>query len=296
MLSSKLLEEVPTMNNSHRILTIAKYEWRRALARKKVALLITLTIIAEFLPYIVLTQLPIPQFIQNVKSFMWLAGTLLPHGLLLQFIAIFIATGSTAEEYEQGTADTILSKPIKRTEYLLGKFIGGYTLFAFIALLTSFLALILSYSVFGPQQSAEYAPAIYLAIVFSTLVFFSIGFMTGELFRVSSLAYLVSSTTFISALILGPILILASNLTGDPFYLDVVKWLPNWGALNLPTLAARALFLQNLRLPFGGGDTSLTVSGSILESIISIAIYASVPMAITILRFLKSDITNKSAG
>jgi len=279
------------LNNSQRILTIAKYEWRRALARKKVSLLIILTIVTEFVPYIVLTQLPIPQAIQSIKSFMWLVGTILPYGLLLQFVAIFIATGSTAEEYEQGTADTILTKPVRRTEYLLGKFVGGYTLFAFIALITSSLAVTLSYGVFGPQKYAEYAPMMYIAIIFSTLVFFSIGFMTGELFRVSSLAYLVSSTIFIFALVLGPFLILASTLTGDQFYLDIVKWLPNWGSSNLPMMVARALFLQNLRLPFGGGDFNLTVSGTMTEAIVSIIIYTSVPIAIAFFRFLKSDIT-----
>jgi len=279
------------VNNSQRILTIAKYEWRRALARKKVSLLIILTIVTEFVPYIVLTQLPIPQAIQSIKSFMWLVGTILPYGLLLQFVAIFIATGSTAEEYEQGTADTILTKPVRRTEYLFGKLIGGYTLFAFIALITSSLAVTLSYGVFGPQQYAEYAPMMYIAIIFSTLVFFSIGFMTGELFRVSSLAYLVSSTIFIFALVLGPFLILASNLTGEQFYLNIVKWLPNWGSSNLPMMVARALFLQNLRLPFGGGDFNLTVSGTMAEAIVSIVIYTSVPIAIAFFRFLKSDIT-----
>jgi len=286
---------VHNTNNSQQIFTIAKYEWRRALARKKVSLLIILTIIAEFLPYIVLTQLPIPRVIQNVKSLMWLVGTIFPHGLLLQFIAIFIATSSTAEEYEQGTADIILSKPMSRTEYLLGKFVGGYTLLAFIAFITSSLAIILSYAVFGSQQYVEYSPTIYIAIIFSTLAFFSIGFMTGELFRVSSLAYLVSSSVFISAVILGPFLILASNLTGEQFYLGVVKWLPNWGPTNLPIMTAKVLFLQNSILPFGLGDSFLTVSGTIIEAVVSIIAYSSIPIAISFLRFLRSDITNKSS-
>ena len=56
-------------------------------------------------------------------------------------------------------------------------------------------------------------------------------------------------------------------------------------------MVARALFLQNLRLPFGGGDSNLTVSGTIAEAIVSIIIYTSVPIAIAFFRFLRSDIT-----
>ena len=283
------------MNNIQRILTIARYEWRRALARRKVFLLIVLTITAEFLPFIVLTQLPIPPAIRIVHSLMWLVGTIFPHALFLQFIAIFISTGATAEEYEQGTADSILSKPIRRTEYLIGKFIGGYSLFAFTAFLTSALAMILSYSTFGPQEFAEFAPAIYISIIFSSLVFFTMGFMTGEVFRTSSLAYLVSSTVFIASLILGPFLLLASNLTGEQFYLDIVRWLPNWGASNLPMMVAKTLFLQNIRLPFGLGDFGIAVNGTILQALMSISIYTTVPMVIAFLRFLRSDVTNKSS-
>ena len=281
------------MNQGKSILTIGQYEWRRALARKKVALLIIFTILVEFLPFAVLTLLPLPSFLQEVSGMMWFIGALTPHFFFLQFVALLIGSGSTAEEYGQGTADIILSKPISKMSYLIGKFFGGLTLFSFIALLTTVLAILLSTLTFGAQLNLEFAPIIYLSLIFSTLVFFSLGFVMGEVFRSPTIAYLIASSIYITSFILGPFLLFANSLTGDPFYLDISKALPTWSVQNFPIIISQELFLGTNTLPFIASSGPV-VGGTLLEAFTGILVYSSIAIVISFFRFLKSDVTKKS--
>lgn len=281
------------MNQVKSIFTISQYEWKRALARKKVALLILFTVLVEFLPFAVLTLLPFPSFLQEITGMIWIIGALTPHFFFLQFAALLIGSGSTAEEYSQGTADIILSKPISKISYLIGKFFGGFTLFSFIALLTTILAIILSTLTFGAQSSLEFAPVVYLSIVFSTLVFFSIGFAMGEIFRSPTIAYMVASSIYIISFILSPFLVFANSLTGDPFYLEISRILPTWSVQNFPIMLSQELFLGTDALPFVS-SSGPQVGGTLVEAFTIILIYSSIAITISFIRFLYSDVTKKS--
>ena len=280
------------MNQGKSILTISQYEWRRALARKKVALLILFTILVEFLPFAVITLLPLPSFIQDVSGIMWFIGALTPHFFFLQFVALLIGSGATAEEYGQGTADIILSKPISKMSYLIGKFLGGLTLFSFIALLTTILAILLSTFTFGAQSYLEFAPVVYFSLVFSTLVFFSFGFVMGEVFRSPTIAYLIASSIYIMSFILSPFLVFANSLTGDPFYLDISRALPTWSVQNFPIIISQELFLGFDSIPFISSGPM--VGGTLLEAFTGILVYSSIGIVISFLRFLRTDVTKKS--
>ncbi len=123
-------------------------------------------------------------------SFMWIFGVLEGQSFFLPLIAIIIAGGSMSEEYEHGTADILLSKPITRIEYLSGKFLGGFSVLAMIEALTTFVGVVLSLVLFGSQSSLQFSPLMFLAIVYSSLVFFCLSFMLSEVFRGSTLAML----------------------------------------------------------------------------------------------------------
>ncbi len=279
--------------NPASIRIVAAYEWRRALARRKVALLVFFTLIVEFLPFLVLNLLPIPGFLQGVTSMMWFVGAIVPHFFFLQFTALLIGSGATAEEYEQGTADIILAKPLSRTSYQIGKFLGGLSLFSFIALLTTVLAIVLSSLTFGVQMNLQFAPLIYLSIIFSTLVFFTFGFVSGEIFRSPGLAYLVSSSVFITSFIMLPFLVLANALTGAEIYLNLGRALPIWSVQNLPLSVGEALFTGSNDflsiLSFGP-----TVEGTLTQAVIGVLGYTLAGISIAFARFLLTDITKKS--
>ncbi|QKR00316.1 ABC transporter permease [Metallosphaera tengchongensis] len=220
------------------------YELRRSIARKKVISLIAITVFFEVGVYVALSEVRSPrieQLISPIQPILWLAGVLLPQSLLLHFIAISIASGSLSEEYEQGTVDFFLTKPITRAKFGLGKLIGGYILVISIYMLMVTLALALSEILFGYQVELQYLPGLVATVIFSSLTFYAISFMSGELLRRSSLAFLISSSILIGSVLIGAVLVFVARLTGDQVFNSVAISLPSWGATELPFLYAGSI-------------------------------------------------------
>lgn len=96
---------------------------------------------------------------------MTLALTLLS-GLLA---SVLCASSSLAQEIRQGTALTVLSKPVDRATFLLGKFAGlagALTLLTFVNLVAALLASRMAFDAYGDtdrQSVAIYAGAVALA-------------------------------------------------------------------------------------------------------------------------------------
>lgn len=70
-------------------------------------------------------------------------------------VALFIFSTAVASEIRKGTIRLTLSKPVSRTQFLLGKYLGGVVVMAAFALLTS-LAILL----FAQTQNMELSPVI----------------------------------------------------------------------------------------------------------------------------------------
>jgi len=70
-------------------------------------------------------------------------------------VALFIFSTAVASEIRKGTIRLTLSKPVSRTQFLLGKYLGGVTVMAAFALLTSLAILI-----FAQTQNLELSPVI----------------------------------------------------------------------------------------------------------------------------------------
>lgn len=173
----------------------------------------------------------IPSF---VNPYVWIAGVLIPVPLFIPFIAIFIAAGAMSEEYEQGTAELLLSKPVSKMEYVTGKYLGGYVLLLLILLLSTIVSLVSATVAFGTQLSLEILPGIYIVIAYASLLFFSIAFMLGELLRRSSIAYILSSAVLFTSNILGFYLSLIYRLTGNVLYHNAQLFLPTSATESLP--------------------------------------------------------------
>ena len=271
------------------------YEWRRAIARRKVLLLIIVTVLFEVAPFIVFTTLREPtiqNFIRAFSDIAWLIGVLAPQGLFIHLTALLIAAGATAEEYEQGTVDMLLTKPLTRIEYLTGKFLGGFTLAGFVSLLLALLGIFLARVTFGPQQFLEYAPFVWLSSLYTILLFYSVGFMLGELYRRSGHALITGVSVLISSVVLTGILFFAFTLTQDEFYLSLTKVLPSWSTGNLPNMVATELFLKNRAISFL--QFGPRIEGTIPEAAAYVLVYAVASIAITVARFLRSDIPRRT--
>lgn len=271
---------------------IARYEMLRAFARRKVLLLLILTLLFEAFPFLILTRLPRAVIPSGAEGLMWLVGILIPQSLFIHILAVLVSSGAMAEEYEQGTADILLSKPLAKSEYIAGKFVGGFILMALTAGLAVVLGVVFAHLSFGPQLYVEYAPLLYLSITLSTFTFYSMGFMLGEVLRKTTVTYLIGSTILVASLALGTYLFIAYSLTSDTFYLNFAKALPSWGTTNLPMILAREMFLRGpstLSIFLGG----LSPQGSSLEATGFIIIYTLTFVLISVLRFARSDISKR---
>ena len=292
------------MSAFRRAAVIAGYEWRRALAKKKVLALVILAVLFETLPFVLLTGVA-PAFVtEEVKVTMWVFGALSGQSLFIQLVAMIIAGGSMAEEYEQGTADIMLSKPIKKDEYLAGKFLGGFLLLAFVEAIMVVLGIIFAFAFFGPQRDLLFVPLVFLAIFYSTLVFFSLAFMFGEVFRRSTLSILATFGILVVSSIASTFLSLLyqqSLMGGAPnqFYLDASRWFPTWSATSFPSLLISDLikWQQNpfLFVTGTGNPLQFRTSGDVQLAAIMIGVYSLVFILIAAVRVVKSDVTKKVA-
>lgn len=286
------------MNAFQRIAIIVGYEWRRALAKKKFLVLLILALALQVglfaLFYYFFTNPP-PGFtvigpsLEEVKAMMWLVGVLGPQGLFIPLIAIVIAGGSMSEEYEHGTADILLSKPITKIEYMTGKFLGGLALLGFVIALTTTLGATLAYGLFGPQESIQFAPVIYLVLLYSNMLFFSMAFMFSEVFRKTTLSILATVSILVASAFIGGILSTMYFMTQEQLYLEVSKWLPSWSVSNLPSFVASELITapQSPFVSMPGGDIQLAAA--------IIAVYTIASILIATIKLVRSDVTKKAA-
>ncbi|EWG07613.1 MAG: ABC transporter permease [Candidatus Aramenus sulfurataquae] len=273
---------------------IVTYEIKRAVARKKVITIIGITLLFEVGVYVALSQVKTPRIetiLGPISSLLWLVGVLLPQSLLLHFITISISSGALSEEYEQGTVDFFLTKPITRLQFLTGKYLGGFLLVTLVYAFMVFLSLMLSELLFGSQIDLGYLPALFLSVEFSSLTFFSIAFMIGEVLRRSSLAFLISSTVLIGSILIGTVLEFVSRLTGSSIFTSIAIALPAWGAVELPYIYAQGI--PNASLIVQALEIFPAISGTEIEAIAYVVLYSGVSTVLAFVSFLNRDIPKR---
>jgi ABC-2 type transport system permease protein len=215
-------------------LAFTLYEIRRALARKKVLAVVIPTILLDTLPYYILSTSGADIIPGAVFPYVWVAGVFAPFSLFIQFTAILIAAGAMSEEYEQGTAELLLSKPVSRTEYFVGKFLGGYLLLFFVILLSAVLSVATAFATYGPQSGLDILPGIVLSQAYASALFYSLAYMLGELIRRSSLSYIFASAVFLSSQLIGVYMSFVYQLTGKEIYRTIHVFMPTAPVDSLP--------------------------------------------------------------
>jgi ABC-type transport system involved in multi-copper enzyme maturation permease subunit len=135
------------------------------------------------------------------------------------FFSVFIGISAVSREVERRTIFTLLSKPVRRAEFLVGKFLGlGLTLAVNVSVMTAGL-IALAWALEG-----RWTPRIALAAIY-TLMVFVIGRLSADLMQFAAQFGGSSLKTTITAL----------------YYL-----LPNLSRFNLSTLA-----VTDTPLPWG---------------------------------------------
>jgi ABC-2 type transport system permease protein len=274
------------MGSFRRVSVIAGYEWKRAWAKKSLLALVILAVVIQTL--IILTDYGYSRsgitFFGVGSNLIWIYAVLGGGSegfFFVQLIAIIIAGGSMSEEYEHGTADILLSKPISRIEYLFGKFLGGFSLLAMIEALITFVGVVLSFGFFGAQSYVQFAPLLFFALAYSSLIFFCLSFMFSEVFRGTTLAILLAFAIFIASSVIGSIL---SFMNGT-----VARAVPTWAATNFPGL----MMSEMITAPGTSFLIPAVDTEALYEAALIVAVYAAIFFIIAALRILKSDVTKK---
>lgn len=218
-----------------RVWAFTAYEVKRALARRKVLAMVAIISLLNIAGYFILGSSATSFIPVQLYPYLWVAGALALFSFFIQFLAILIAAGAMSEEYEAGTAEMLLAKPVSRTEFFLGKFLGGYVLLTALIILNALLSTVLATLTFGPQTELATLPVIILVEVYSSALFFSVAFMLGELVRRSSLAYIISSGLIVASQVVGTFLSVAYEFSGNTLYSTIHTYLPTTIAGSLPT-------------------------------------------------------------
>lgn len=280
------------------VATFTRYEIKRSIARRKIIALGFFTLLIGTAPYFLLSYLGgghsvLMSILRPYFGYLWVVGVFLPQTFFVPFTAILISGGAMSEEYEAGTAELLLSKPVTKVEYFLGKFFGGFLLIIFIIGLNMILSVLSATATFGPQLALYTLPLVFAAQIFSALLFFGVGFMFGEVVRRSSLAYIISSALFFTSEIFSIALTLVYTLTSLNFYHEVQLFLPT------SPMASLALLVEQKYLPsevsrlltfasFGGAvETSLSFT------IALILVYFLTVFVISFAYFEHADVSRK---
>lgn len=279
--------------------TFLRYEIKRSIARRKVLVLAVFTFLIGTSIYFLLDYVGnsqgLQQFLAPYLGYIWVVGVFLPQAFFVQFTALLISGGAMSEEYEAGTAELLLSKPTTKAEYFVGKFLGGYLLLVFIILLNIVLAVGSATVTFGPQISLSVLPAVFAGQAFAAILFFSVGFMFGEIVRRSSLSYIISSAAFITSGAFGLILGFIYGLTSTPLYREIQYFLPTSVVTSLPALLANQHMPSGVStllgiLSFGG-----YVETSISFSIFLVLLYSLAAFIVSFAYFEIADVSRRAS-
>ena len=281
------------------VYTFLRYEIKRSIARKKVIVQAVFTFLIGTSIYFLLDYVGnsprLQQFLHPYLGYIWVIGVFLPQTFFVQFTALLIAGGAMSEEYEAGTAELLLSKPVTKAEFFVGKFIGGYLLLAFIIGLNIVLAVASATVTFGTQVALDALPTVFLAQAFAAILFFTVAFMFGEVVRRSSLSYIISSAAFIMSGAFGLILGIFYNFTNTPLYREIKYFLPTSAVTSLPALLVGKYIPSTVTTLLGlltlGGD----VETSVLISVGLIIVYSVIAFAIAFAYFEFADISRKAS-
>ncbi|GBC71886.1 hypothetical protein HRbin02_01675 [Candidatus Calditenuaceae archaeon HR02] len=280
------------MRAGRAISTLILYELRRAVARRRIILLVALIFLAEAGLYLVLTRLPATLTAQ-IQGYAWIIGVLVPSTLLVHVLALTIGASAFSEEYEMGTADFWLTKPLTRLEYFIGKTAGSIAFTALIVTTYTSLALALSTWIFGPQQRLDLVAPTTLHTIYSALAFLFIGLAAGELLRRSMFATIIAALGFFASLITEFYISIVTFFTPDQALADAARLLPTWGATRLTSTYIQSQLPMLALIPtLGTAPTPAFVET--WQAALNIALYTAAFCAAALIRLARSDVTRRA--
>jgi ABC-type transport system involved in multi-copper enzyme maturation permease subunit len=168
------------------------------------------------------------------------------------FIAIFVGVGLVSKEIEKRTVYNIFSKPVRRSEFIIGKFLGlCLTLFVNVAVMGIGISAALLY-VGDRSLTLSIWPAIFL--IFLELTITTAVATLFSSFSTPALSALLTFFVFIIGHMSASLRELAAGLNSQlsKAFLDVVYYvMPNLALFSFRTEAANSLVPNGVMLGYG---------------------------------------------
>jgi ABC-2 type transport system permease protein len=271
------------------------YELRRVLAKKRALVLIAAVFLTEAGLYLVITRLP-SSLLGPASPYVWMLGVVAPTLGLLQVTSLMVGSTVFSDEYEAGTSDFWLTRPVSRTEYYIGKVLGGLALVLTIISAYTAFSVGIAWFAFGPQRRLDLLVTSLPASVVSALPFYAIGLAFGEVLRRGMMATVLSGLTFFGSYIFEGYANIVAAFSNDRALLELSRLLPTWGSTRITT----DVLVQGLTgsgLPSAGifGFLAGPSEGSSLPlMLLNVAAYTAIALLLTWLRLRTSDVTRRA--
>ncbi len=115
-----------------------------------------------------------------------------PPGLLMFLVAIAVGMNEISEEFEQGRAQLLFSKPISRSLIFLSKIVAIFIILFIAYLFLYITGLALSIAIYGPQEYVYLAPILVSGVLLATAPYLAIVLFLGAVSKSSLIAALGS--------------------------------------------------------------------------------------------------------
>ena len=160
----------------------------------------------------VLRRIPgLPRALIRISPQRLLLNNLLSNlALLLPFIGVMFGYDAISGEKERGTLRMILTQPIYRDEFLIGKFLGALSTIAFVILVSQVIAMGVSMAIYGIGMSMDLLWKLILFMLFSILYsisWYAIALLISVISNRTSYSALISIAIALSIIIIAPILV-----------------------------------------------------------------------------------------
>jgi ABC-type transport system involved in multi-copper enzyme maturation permease subunit len=268
-----------------RLSAIALATFKSEVAQPLFAIVLVLGIAALLLSI----YIPYNTFGEDIKMLKDSGLTLIR--VLCILLAVWGASTTLADEIEGRTALTVLSKPVQRRSFVIGKFLGiGWTTALMFIVLGAVLMAVVSYKlVYDSRETSQEIPdwqACYLEMA-STLPGLVLAFMETMILAALSVAISTRLPMFANFMIcftvyvLGHLIPLISQATEDQF--EIVKFVGRFSAAIFPNLEA---FDMQTALAAG-----FAVPGAYLGmSLVYCLLFSTVAMLLALILFEDRDV------
>ena len=181
-------------------------------------------------------------------------------------IAVFIGVGLVSREIDRRTIYTVMARPVRRAEFILGKFCGlGLTLLVNVAIMAAGL-LTLAWLLEG-RWSWELLPTILLAFV--ELLLLTAAAILFSAFTTPTLSAIFTLAVFVIGRLIGDLRVFAAQFGGKALQVLVTGLsyaIPNLARFNIADASVHGLPLEReyvpLALLYGGAYVILLLAAA----------------------------------